>query len=365
MRNTADYVAHIGMDAFFASVEQAANPMLRNSAIMVTGKGPRHGVVTSASYEAKRKGVRAGMSSYEALKLCPEAIAVEVDGRKYEAFSKEVMKLVSEVSPRIAVASIDEAYIDLSVYRDLKACMDKMKELKTRIRKKLGLPSSVGIGVNPIIAKTASDFDKPDGFVVVKAGYEKLFFEEVPVGDVPGIGPHTACYATSLGYKKASDLVCENAFAIYKNFGNSFLGLVKSLTALDFSREAFFREELPKSFGNSMTFTKEGFEARGISVFLKYQDRSISRISRRLSFFINDTSAMNEIIRWLNREIWTGEGVRAAGVSCCYLRKYDCKTKQMGLFRNSRDPLESIFKLDEKYGENIVFPANVLKLSTF
>ncbi|HAA85204.1 MAG TPA: DNA polymerase IV, partial [Kosmotogaceae bacterium] len=111
------YIAHVDMDAFFASVEQATNPSLKGKPIIVTGSALRHSVVTAASYEAKRQGVKSGMTVLEASKLCPEAIPVEVDGKKYEYYSETVMKMLQEVSPSVAISSIDEAFVDLSYFR--------------------------------------------------------------------------------------------------------------------------------------------------------------------------------------------------------------------------------------------------------
>ncbi|HOY27171.1 MAG TPA: DNA polymerase IV, partial [Mesotoga sp.] len=165
-----EYVAHIDMDAFFASIEQAANPCLKGRPIAVTGIGKRHSVVTSASYEAKRLGVRSGMPFFQAVKLCPDLMAVKVQSRKYEYVSREIMKMLTSVSPRIMVTSIDEAYVDLGFYTRLEEALESFIKFKHDLKESFGITASVGVTVNPVLSKIASDYLKPNGFVVVKKG---------------------------------------------------------------------------------------------------------------------------------------------------------------------------------------------------
>ncbi|MFW6122234.1 MAG: DNA polymerase IV, partial [Petrotogales bacterium] len=178
-QKSISYIAHIDMDAFFASVEQAANPYLKGKPIIVTGKDTRHSVVTSASYEAKKHGIKAGMPAFKALKLCHDAISVPVDGGKYTYVSEEIMKRLEFISPKYSVASIDEAFIDLSVYNTLNHSLKALKFFRNAIEKDFGISFSIGVAVNPLIAKIASDFKKPRGFVVIENEAEKDFLKNI------------------------------------------------------------------------------------------------------------------------------------------------------------------------------------------
>jgi len=386
--STLDYVAHIDMDAFFASVEQASNPQLKGKAIIVTGRGLRHSVVTTASYEAKKKGVRSGMSGYEASKFCPDAIFVEVDAKKYEYVSRKIMKLLYSVSPKILVASIDEAYIDLSHFENLKEALFHLKNLKLKLMREYGLTASIGIASNPMLAKIGSDFKKPNGFVVICQGSEREFLKHVNIKDIPGVGPHTLIKLSSYGYKKAIDLIEADDFFLYSNFGNALLGLKKALLTNSFSRTEFFKKSFPKSIGHSMTLSRDiddgelinrvacflgvrviyrmrrkGFEAEGVSLFLKYSDFRVVRTSRKLNFPLSDTQRMNQVLYWLIEELWGGEPVRALGVSCNRLKPSSSLSKQLSLLDTKKDLVPISLKIEEAFGEYSLFPASILAIS--
>ncbi|WP_068346835.1 DNA polymerase Y family protein [Kosmotoga arenicorallina] len=376
------------MDAFFASVEQASNPYLKGKAIIVTGKGLRHSVVTTASYEAKRKGVRSGMPAHEALKLCPEAIPVEADGKKYEYVSREIMKLLHSISPEILVTSIDEAYIDLAHFENLKEALRQLKGLKLRLIKEFGLTASIGIAANPILAKIGSDFRKPDGFVVICRGAEKEFLKQVDVKDIPGIGPHTLIKLSSYGYEKAIEFIEADDFFLYSNFGNALLGLKKALLACSFSRAEFFKNSPPKSIGHSMTLSRniedgellkrvacflgakviyrmrrKGFEAEGVSLFLKYSDFSAVRTSRKLNFPLSNVQRMNQVLYWLIEELWNKEPIRALGVSCNRLKPFNTLSEQLSFLGARRDLMDTSLKIEEAFGKYSLFPASILVVS--
>ncbi len=383
--NRVSYIAHVDMDAFFASVEQATNPSLKGKPIIVTGSALRHSVVTAASYEAKRHGVKSGMTVLEASKLCPEAIPVEVDGKKYEYYSETVMKMLQEMSPSVAISSIDEAFVDLSYFRNIPATIERLNEFRKTLKKRLDISASIGIATNPIIAKMASDFRKPNGFTFIQEGFERAFLENIPVSDVPGIGKHTTVFLRSHGFESVGDLLKADEFYLFKNLGNSFLGLVKSLSSRIFNREAFFRKEAPKSMGHSMTFgrdvsdpekleniisflgsrviyrmRKEGYESQGIGMYVKYTDMSVSAISKKLSFYLSGVSLMNEIAHWLLKKIWNGEPVRAMGINCQRLRRLGPSSEQIHLFEMKKDPMQVALNMEDRFGKYMLFPASIL-----
>ena len=188
-------IAHLDLDAFYASVELRRRPELLGLPVIVSGSGPR-AVVTTASYEARRFGVGSAMPAAQARRLCPQAVVIPPDFEAYKATSRAVMGLLREHVERVEQLGLDEAYLDLS---GLVAPKAAMRRLVTEIRKRTGMSASVGIGPNRLVAKVASDAEKPSGFVVLTREEACARFADAPPGLVPGIGPRTAERLGALG----------------------------------------------------------------------------------------------------------------------------------------------------------------------
>ncbi|HWX43868.1 MAG TPA: DNA polymerase IV [Solirubrobacteraceae bacterium] len=187
--------AHIDMDAFYVSVELARRPELRGLPVVVSGSGPR-AVVTTASYEARRFGVGSAMPASWARRLCPDAVFLAPDFPTYREVSGRVMAIVRAQVERVEVVGLDEAYLDLGGLYSPRAAM---RRLVAEIRGATGLACSVGIGPNKLVAKVASDAEKPGGFVVLTREQACARFGGSPPGLVPGIGPKTAARLAALG----------------------------------------------------------------------------------------------------------------------------------------------------------------------
>jgi DNA polymerase-4 len=185
---TGRCIAHVDMDAFYVSVELRRRPELRGQPVVVAGSGPR-AVVTTASYEARRFGVGSAMPAARARRLCPHAIVLPPDFPYYRAASAEVMELVRASCDAVEVVGLDEAYLDLS---DLPAPKAQMRRLAIEVRRRTALACSIGIGPNKLVAKVASDAEKPRGFVVLSREEAEQRFAGAPCGLLPGIGPKTA-----------------------------------------------------------------------------------------------------------------------------------------------------------------------------
>jgi DNA polymerase-4 len=181
-------IAHLDMDAFYVSVELRRRPELRGLPVIVAGTGPR-AVVTTASYEARRFGVGSAMPASRARRLCPDAVYLVPDFPYYREASAEVMALVRACSDTVEVVGLDEAYLDLS---ELPAPRAEMRRLALEVDRRTGLGCSIGIGPNKLVAKVASDAEKPRGFVVLSRGQACERFAAAPCGLIPGIGPKTA-----------------------------------------------------------------------------------------------------------------------------------------------------------------------------
>jgi DNA polymerase-4 len=181
-------IAHIDMDAFYVSVELARRPELRGKPVVVAGSGGR-AVVTTASYEARKFGIFSATPAAWARRRCPDAVFIPPDFEHYRARSREVMAVLKEHVERVEVVGLDEAYLDLTEIDRPKAAA---RRVKAAIGERTGLGCSIGIGPNKLVAKMASDADKPDGFVVLSREMALERFGSEPPGLVPGIGPKTA-----------------------------------------------------------------------------------------------------------------------------------------------------------------------------
>ena len=209
MRQVAS-VLHLDLDAFFAAVEQRDKPSLRGKPVVVGGVGGR-GVVSTASYEARRYGVRSAMSTREARSRCPHAAFLSGRFHAYRDTSRAVMEVLRSVSPLVEPLSLDEAFVDLAPAalpdHDVETVRAFAEELRARVHEATGgLTASVGIGTSKFIAKVASDLDKPDGLVVVPPGTEVELLRPMHVSVIPGVGPATVERLRRAGIHTVADL---------------------------------------------------------------------------------------------------------------------------------------------------------------
>lgn len=188
MGDVARWIAHVDMDAFYVSVELQRRPELAGKPVVVAGSGPR-AVVTTASYEARRFGVFSATPASRARRLCPDAVFVSPDFELYRERSREVMRVLRAHVERVEVVGLDEAYLDLDGLERPKAAA---RRVKAAVREATGLGCSIGIGPTKLVAKVASDAEKPDGFVVLSREQARQRFAGAAPGLVPGIGPKTA-----------------------------------------------------------------------------------------------------------------------------------------------------------------------------
>jgi DNA polymerase-4 len=208
-------IAHVDMDAFYVSVELRRRPDLRGRPVIVAGSGPR-AVVTTASYEARRFGVGSAMPAARARRLCPDGVYLPPDFPYYRAASGEVMELVRACSDTVEVVGLDEAYLDLS---DLPAPRAEMRRLALAVRQRTGLGCSIGMGPNKLVAKVASDAEKPRGFVVLSRSDACARFADAPCGLIPGIGPKTAERLRACGLDTLGKLASAAPEQLAERFG--------------------------------------------------------------------------------------------------------------------------------------------------
>lgn len=327
-------IAHLDIDAFYASVELKRRPELKGLPVIVAGSGPR-AVVTTASYEARRFGVGSAMPAARARRLCPEAIVIPPDFDAYRAVSRRVMALVRGAVERVEVVGLDEAYLDLT---DLHSPRAAMRRLVADIRAQTGMSASVGIGPNKLVAKVASDAEKPGGFVVLSREEACTRFAGAPPGLVPGIGPKTAERLARMGIATLGALRAADDAALAAAFGARQGPWLKARArfegeehvepvriAVSESRETTFDSDIaePERMEEVLVrlarelcdgLARNARRGRTIAIKVRLDDFSTVTRARTIAHATNDAAEVTAIALALLREYAPPRPVRLLGV---------------------------------------------------
>ena len=374
------------MDAFYASVEQRDEPDLRGRPVIVGADPKGRGVVSAASYEARRFGVRSAMPISRAARLCPHAAFLPVDMAKYRAVSVQIMGILADFSPLVEPVSVDEAFIDLTGTESLFGSpLEAVRRIKQRIRDETQLTASAGLAANKFVAKVASDLQKPDGLVAVAAGGEARFLAPLPVDLIWGVGRVTAKALGDLGLATIGRLQTMPRSVLARRFGKHG----EHLHDLAFGRDDRPVEPfgLPKSVGAEETFDADCTDAELFRTTLRAQAERVTaelreggfaaaRITLKLRlapFETHTRSATGEPTQdglelyrrarvLLERERVT-RPVRLIGLSAGRLGP--AGLGQLGLFDPHavrRERLARVVdRLTERFGEGAVIPATLLR----
>ena len=228
------HILHADFDAFYTSVEQLDNPALRGRPVVVGGSPEGRGVVASASYEARRFGVRSAMPMRTAVQRCPHLVRVPPRFDRYHEVSRRVMDIFHDVTELVEAMSLDEAYLDVT--DSVSAAHPPAAiaaELRERVRSELSLTISVGVAASKSVAKIASDLDKPDGLTVVPPGGERAFLEPLSVDKLSGIGPKTAARLAGEGIRTIGDLASKTDDWLLRRFGRAGPGMRRLAVGTD------------------------------------------------------------------------------------------------------------------------------------
>jgi DNA polymerase-4 len=269
-------ILHVDMDAFYASVEQRDRPELRGRPVIVGADPKGRGVVSAASYEARRFGVHSAMPIGRAARLCPDAAFLPVDMDKYAGVSREVMAILADFTPLLEPLSIDEAFLDVTGTERLHGDGAAVaRTIKSRITTALRLTASVGVGSNKFVAKVASDLRKPDGLVVVAPGTEADFLAPLPVSRLWGVGRVTGAGLEAMGVSTIGQLAAVQAAYLAARFGESGRALHDlSLGRDDRAVEPFAP---PKSMGAEETFGRDHRDVERLAATLREQAERVAR----------------------------------------------------------------------------------------
>ena len=379
-------ILHIDMDAFFASVEQRDHEEYRGKPVIIGGLGPR-GVVSTASYEARKFGVHSAMPMVTARRRCPDAIFLPGDHAKYSAVSRQIFSVLGRFSPVIEQLSIDEGFLDLT---GMERLMDSPRAygeaIKRAVREETGLTASVGVAPNKFLAKLASDMEKPDGLVVIRPEDAERVLAPLPVSRIFGVGKKTEARLSALGFKTIGQLAAADRSRLARALGDRMAAQLIALAhglddrpveptraAQSIGREETFDEDihsreeaervlLSLSEEVGWRLRREGLAARTVTLKLRFAP--FDTYTRQQTF--PDPVSYDEDIFAAARALFRafpsppGAGIRLLGVSAGNL----CTEGELSLF-DDHEKKEKLYgaidRLKSRFGENILTRAALTK----
>ena len=385
-------ILHVDLDAFYASVEQLADPGLRGRPVVVGGLGPR-GVVAAASYEARRFGIRSAMPMARARRACPGAVFLAPRFGAYTDASRDVMAVLRSFTPLVEPLALDEAFLDVAGARRLHGTGPEIGvAIRARVREQTGLVASVGVSTTKHVAKLASEEAKPDGLLVVSAGEELAFLHPLDVGRMWGVGPATRRRLERIGVRTVGDLAAMSEGALVHALGPAQGGHLHAL-AWNHDERGVEPDQTVKSIGHEETFPRDiadraglerellriservgsrlrgaGMAGRTVSLKLRYGDfRTITR--SRTSAEPTDVGAqVGAVARALLDAVDVAAGVRLLGVSVSQLDAAHSVQEHLPLGESSGTPESdrmaaverSVDALRDRFGDDAVGLARLL-----
>ena len=379
-------IFHVDMDAFFVSVEELFDPSLKGKPVVVGGQRNDRGVVSAASYEARRFGVHSALPLRTAAKLCPQAIFVDGHPERYRECSEKVFKVLTAFSPQVEMASIDEAYLDMTGTARLHGPpLKAAHKLHLRMKEQTQLNCSIGIGSSRLIAKVSSAQAKPNGVLWIVSGEEAKFLAPLDVREIPGVGKVMESHLHALGIKKVGDLARLEESELEGRFGKWGLALAGKARGEDaggwFDAEVG-AHEAAKSISHEHTYNEDtadqnqleatlmrlsemvarrlreaDFHARTIQLKLRYKDFTTMTRAHSLPVATQLDGEIFAQARGLFRKNWKpGKEVRLLGVQAS---SFEAKAEQIDLLEGGRqqrwkDALAAADRLRDKFGESSV-----------
>ncbi len=351
-----NYILHIDMDAFYASVEQNDKPEYRGKPVVVGSPSDR-GVIAAASYEARKYGVRSAMPSSIALRLCPSLVFIPHRMDRYKEVSERIFEVFFSYTDMVEALSVDEAFLDISLLADsFASARDIAIEIKMSIKSRTGLTASAGISYNKFLAKLASDFDKPDGLFIIDSTRAEEILPELPVEKLYGIGKVTSEKLHINGIHTCRDLRNTDIDFLNRNFGKAGTFYYNISRGID-EREVD-ASRIRKSVGAELTFSKDlvssfqiiaelykieklcwerlskhGVTGRTVSLKVKYDDFTQLTKSHTLERSISDFQELHAEVTVLRKQVdFYRRKVRLMGVTVSNLGDFDPGVKQMSFW---------------------------------
>ena len=385
-------ICHVDMDAFFVSVEELFNPALKGKPVVVGGQANQRGVVSAASYASRKFGVHSAMPLRTAAKLCPQAIFIDGHPAKYREYSKKVFAILNQFSPQVEMASIDEAYLDLTgTHRLHGAPLIVANALHRAIQRETELNCSLGLATSRLVAKVCSDQAKPNGVLWVVPGQEANFLAPLTVNKIPGIGKVAEASLQKLGIHQVGDLAKLDAAFLVSKFGKwglAMAGKARGEDAGGWFDEEIGADDTPKSISHEHTFSEDTFQGTILentlvrlsemvakrlrqhdlysrTIQLKLRDHSFETITRArtLDHATQLDHDIAETVLALFRRSWNGKTpIRLIGVHAGSL---DSTEGQMSLLeeenkRRLRNAFRAVDQIRSRYGAGSISLARTM-----
>jgi len=376
-------IFHIDMNSFYASVEIAHNPKLRGKPLAIAGNPEeRRGIIVTSSYEARAKGIKTTMNLWEARKLCPELIVMRPNFDRYRAASKEIFKILSDVTPLVQPVSIDEGYMDVTDNQNDGNPLEIAHQLQQRIFKELDLPCSIGIAPNKFLAKMASDMKKPMGITVLRKREIQKILWPLAVGEMYGVGEKTAIKLNKMGIKTIGDLANKDVYNLKQVLGINGERLQNRANGVDpraVDPDAIYEF---KSIGSSQTLPadttdekeiqklmqelSENVERRlnrkeaagkSVQLMIRFHDRKTITRSKKLTSYIETKEEILQVANELLEHHWDFQPIRLIGITVQDINEKQHIGKQLDLFtyeeeQDKENLYFAIEGLTKKYGKN-------------
>jgi len=383
-------IIHLDMDAFYASVEQLDNPDLRGKPVIVGGTSKR-GVVSAASYEARKYKIHSAMPIAQAMKLCPHGFFLPVRMKRYKELSNRVFSIFQRYTPLIEPLSLDEAFLDVTASSTLFGSAEKIAaKIRKEVFQETGLTVSAGVASSKLVAKIASDLNKPDGLTIVPAGAEAEFLAPLPIKRLWGVGRKAQDTLSLLGVHTIGEIAFLPENLLKQKFGKHGISLRKKALGLDY-RDVEVEHET-KSVGHEFTFEtdlvaigdirRELLELAGmvakrlrryqlqgktITLKVKYHDfRQITRSSTINEYIADSKRIYDEVVQLLQKTDAGEKPLRLLGISVSGL-KMESESGQQLLFpgvqrtekRNNIN--KALDVIQEKFGATAILPGRLLE----
>lgn len=380
----ARIIFHLDLDCFFVAAERLKDPGLVGKCVAVGGSRER-GVISSASYEARKFGVRSAMPVVQALRLCPQLILVKSSFDLYSELSRKVFAIIERFSPTVEQVSVDEGYIDMTGTRLLwGAPRDAAERMRADIKRETGLTCSIGIASNRLVAKVATDHCKPDGVLEISPGREAEFLAPMSVRKIPGVGPATAEWLEARGLSLVRDMQAFPGDALERQYGRYGAWLARAARgegSVEFhepsksrssSRERTFSEntadrellrgklwELCQDLG--VQLRRDGDWARAVRIKFRFADFETVTRSRTCEHPLCTDEDLYRLALELFERHWDGERpLRLIGMGAVLGEASGPPLRQWGLFENparelKREGLAKLRdKIRERFGDDVV-----------
>jgi DNA polymerase IV (DinB-like DNA polymerase) len=344
-------ILHLDMDSFYASVEMQENPGLKGKPVVI-GADPKNGtgrgVVSTCSYEARAFGIRSAMPISQAFVLCPHAVFLPPNFSRYAKASAEVMAILKSYGFLFQQMSIDEAFLDVSAVGNYAAAADLAARIRNDIRTQVGLTSSIGIAPTKVVAKIASDVNKPDGLTVVEPQNLFSFLAPMTVRKIPGVGRKSEAELFEMGIRTIKDLVEFDIQVLIARFGRSAISLQAIITGID--DDSVEERDCVKSVSREMTFPEdtkdeqviaatidalarevcrnladESLRCRTVTIKVRYSGFVTKTKARTLSYYTDDANIVRPCTHYLLRDIFDGRPIRLLGIRLSSFEKHDAR----------------------------------------